>query len=65
MPQMNIRFMSRDDRQLAEHCIACAGWEIVSAFGPTLILEVENEQDALQVQDLLNHEQIDWRDCDY
>lgn len=65
MPQMNIRFMSKDDRQLAEMLLDEHGWEIVSGFERTLILEIENEEDAALVQTFLNHEQIDWRDCDY
>jgi dihydroneopterin aldolase len=65
MAQMTIRFLSKDDRQLAEMLLDEVGYEIVSGFGPTLILEIECEKDALLVQERLNHEEIEWRDCDY
>lgn len=59
MPQMNIRFMSKDDRQLAQDILDAAGWDVINGFGQFLVLEIENEQDALRVQDRLEHEDID------
>lgn len=62
--KMNIRFLSKDDRQMAEGVLKSEGWDCAgtSAY---LTVEINAIEEADLVQERLNAAEIDWRDMDY
>jgi len=62
--KMNIRFLSKDDRQLAEDLLKTEGWDCrgTSAY---LTVEIDGLEQTGLVQERLNAAEIGWRDMDY